>query len=75
MPDLKPKKYDTVLYFIQKNTTFKARYFCRTLDKFTQRAKPIRITGDPNNQRPDKWSSTVHNILVNCHCGFKCDYI
>jgi hypothetical protein len=30
-----------------------------TLDKFTRRAKPIRIIGDPDNQLPDKWSSTV----------------
>jgi len=26
---------------------------------FTRRAKPIQIIGDPDNQRPDKWSSTV----------------
>jgi len=26
---------------------------------FTRRAKPIRIIGDPDNERPDKWSSTV----------------
>jgi hypothetical protein len=26
---------------------------------FTGRAKPIRIIGNPDNQRPDKWSSTV----------------
>jgi len=26
---------------------------------FTQRAKPIRIIGDPDTQRPDKWSFTV----------------
>ena len=26
---------------------------------FTGRAKPIRIIGDPDNQRPDKWSYTV----------------
>jgi len=26
---------------------------------FTRRAKPVRMIGDPNNQRPDKWSSTV----------------
>jgi hypothetical protein len=25
----------------------------------TRRAKPIQIIGDPDNQRPDKWSSTV----------------
>jgi hypothetical protein len=26
---------------------------------FTRRAKPIQITGDSDNQRPDNWSSTV----------------
>jgi hypothetical protein len=26
---------------------------------FTGMAKPIRIIGDPDNQRPDEWSSTV----------------
>jgi hypothetical protein len=26
---------------------------------FTGRAKPIRIIGEPDNQSPDKWSSTV----------------
>jgi len=26
---------------------------------FSGRAKLIRIIGDPDNQRPDKWSSTV----------------
>ena len=26
---------------------------------FIRRTKPIRIIGDPHNQRPDKWSSTV----------------
>jgi len=27
---------------------------------FTRRAKPIRIIGDPDNQRPDKCSSNEH---------------
>ena len=31
-------------------------------EMFTGRTKPIRIIGDPNNQRPDKWSSAVCNI-------------
>ena len=26
---------------------------------FTRKAKPIRIIGVPDNQRPDKWSATV----------------
>jgi len=58
-----------------KNGTFKARYFCRTLDKFARRAKLIPITGEPNNQRPHKWSSAVHEILGNRHCGLKSNYI
>jgi len=28
---------------------------------FTQRAKPNRIIGEPNNHRPDKWRSTVQS--------------
>ena len=28
-------------------------------EMFTGRAKPIWIIGDPDNQPPDKWSSTV----------------
>ena len=31
---------------------------------FTGRVKPIRIIGDSNNQRPDRWSSTVLSIAV-----------
>ena len=26
-------------------------------------AKPCRIIGEPDNQRPDKWSSTVPNFM------------
>jgi len=26
---------------------------------FTDKAKPTRLKGDPDNKRPDKWSSTV----------------
>jgi hypothetical protein len=32
---------------------------------FTRRAEPIRASGDPDNQRPDKWSSTVFTAY--CH--------
>jgi len=32
-------------------------------NKFTRRAKPIRIIRDPENQRPDKWSSTIYNVV------------
>jgi hypothetical protein len=38
---------------------FKANQFFGILDKFTQRKKPIRIIGDPDNQLPDKCSFTV----------------
>jgi hypothetical protein len=31
---------------------------------FERRAKPFRIIGDPDNQLPDKWSSTIHNGLA-----------
>ena len=31
---------------------------------FTRKAKPIRIIGDPDNQRPDEWSSTVITITT-----------
>jgi len=30
---------------------------------FNERPKPIRIIGDPNNQRPDKWSYTVIKLI------------
>jgi len=46
---------------------FKASYFCRILDKFTGRAKPIRDIGDPDKQCPDKWSSTVHIFVSLIH--------
>ena len=29
---------------------------------FTGRAKPIRIIGDPDSQRPDEWSYTVYLV-------------
>jgi hypothetical protein len=38
---------------------FKAGQFCRIVDRFSRRAKPTRIIDDPDNQRPDKWSSAV----------------
>ena len=47
----------TVLHLITGN--FNANVFCRILDKLTRRAKPSWIIGDPDNQRPDKWSYTV----------------
>ena len=47
---------------------FKAISFCRILDKFTRRAKAIRKIGDPDNQLPDKWSSTVYVCVCVCVC-------
>ena len=35
-------------------------------DKFTHRAKRIRMIGDPANQSPDKWSSTVLKYAARC---------
>jgi hypothetical protein len=32
---------------------------------FTRRSKPVRIIGDPDNQRPDKWSSIVYYMDKN----------
>jgi hypothetical protein len=29
---------------------------------FTERAKSIRINGDPDSQRPDNWSSAVQQM-------------
>ena len=31
---------------------------------FTRRARPIRIIGDTDDKRPDKWSSTVYIIYT-----------
>jgi hypothetical protein len=36
----------------------------------TRRAKPVWIIGDPDNQRPDKWSSTVVNISILHYSAF-----
>jgi hypothetical protein len=32
---------------------------CKILVNFTRRTKPSQIFGDPDNQRPDKWSFTA----------------
>ena len=42
--------------------------FCRILEKFTRRTKPIRIIGDPDNQLPDEWSSIV-TVIINRNLG------
>jgi hypothetical protein len=38
----------------------KKMYRIYSTKMFTGRAKPIRIIGDPDNHRPDKWSYTVY---------------
>jgi len=46
---------------------YKKNYCCRILDKFIRRAKPIQILGYPDNQCPDKWSSTAFSPLIWVH--------
>ena len=38
---------------------------------FRGRAKPIRIIGDPDNQLPDNWSSTVLVLILEKEAEFK----
>jgi len=35
------------------------RVYSYSKEMFTERAKPFRIIGSPDNERPDQWSSTV----------------
>jgi hypothetical protein len=44
---------------IGKNVSHKKMQNSYSKKMFSGRAKQIRIIGDPDNQRPDKWSSTV----------------
>ena len=46
-----------------KNLGHKKMYYNYSKKMFTGRAEPIRIIGEPDNQRPDKWSS---NVLFLC---------
>ena len=50
------------LQFMPQSTIYAIVYNCGT-KIFTGMAKPIRIIGDPDYQRPDKWSYTV---IVTC---------
>jgi hypothetical protein len=43
----------------EKNLNHKKMQHNYSKKKFTGRAKTIRIIGDPDNQLPNKWSSTV----------------
>jgi hypothetical protein len=40
---------------------------------FTEKAKPIWIIGDPDNQRPNKWSSTIL-VLDNSKCAHPTEF-
>jgi len=42
---------------------------------FTRTAKPVRLIGDPNNQRPDMWSSVVpENVSSLSTHQWRCSY-
>jgi hypothetical protein len=60
-PTNKTLIHDSLYVFGKWGTNFshnKIRYnYSREM--FTRREKPIRIIGDPDNQHPDKWSSTI----------------
>jgi len=59
----KPHRF-TVLDLITGN--FKVSYLCTILDKFTRNSNPNRKTGDPDNLRTEKCSSTVIHTV---YCG------
>jgi hypothetical protein len=48
----------------RKNLRYKKMQYNYSKKMLTRRAKPSRIIGIPNNQRPDKWSSTVLRAFV-----------
>ena len=45
--------------FCGLNTLFKIPVVNYSANTVNRRTKPIRISGDSDNQRPDKWGSTV----------------
>ena len=45
-----------------KNLNHKRMQYYYSKKMFTRRAKLIRIIGDPDNQGPDKWSSTASKL-------------
>jgi hypothetical protein len=47
-----------------KNSSHKKMHYNYSKKMFTGRAKQTRIIGEPDNQRPDKWSSTVFDNLT-----------
>jgi hypothetical protein len=49
----------TCVWQLGKNLSSKMMQYNYSEKMITRRAKQIRIIGDPVNQRPDKWSSTV----------------
>jgi hypothetical protein len=52
------------MYVWEKIKTINRCSTITVIKMFTGTAKPIRIIGGPDNQRPDKWSSTVYK----CSC-------
>jgi hypothetical protein len=56
------KKHNSLYVFDKwgKNVGHKKMQYHYNKRLSTRRAKLIRIIGDPHNQRPDKWGSTVN---------------
>ena len=44
---------------MRENLRRKKMQYNYSTKMFSGRAKPIRVIGDPDNQRSDKWSSSV----------------
>ena len=53
-----------------KNLNHKKVQYNYSTKMFTRRAKPIRIIGVPDNQRPDEWSSTVLTSKSLCNSSY-----
>jgi hypothetical protein len=39
-------------------------WYAHSNKMFTRRVKRMRIIGDPDNQRPDKWNTTFYIIYM-----------
>ena len=44
---------------LEKKLSHKKTQYSYSKEMFTGRTKPLRIIDEPDNQRPDKWISTV----------------
>ena len=66
-PSVSPKDENSFLRVCHHSSN--AVYYYST-KMFNQRAKLIRITGEPDNHLPDKWSSTL--CVCVCVCVFVC---